>query len=160
MPTNAAISLPPSPFGIFASAVDQANSNPAGDEIVAKFEVTLAARGISIVDGKKIKVAKAGVYNFQFTLQLYNLAASIIPFTFFLAKNGVPEPGTRRMTEYAGSEANVFHVIHAQLELNVNDSVELKWICSDVTAALFSYPAAGTLPTMPSAYVTVSMVSG
>jgi hypothetical protein len=136
-------------------------SNPVRNVVrTVRYNTTAEADGISIVDGTKIKVSKAGVYNFQFSFQIYKTDGGSDAMDFWFVKNGnnLDDTNTRMTLINTGyySVAAWNFVTSA----NAGDEFEIRWSSADTAASLYtSGPfTSPTRPRIPAVILTVVQI--
>jgi len=128
-----------------------------------KLGVTDLTNGITVANNSKIKIANAGIYNIQFSLQLEKAGGSgNMIADIWLRKNGVNLAGTTGKVVLTGS-ANASPVVAAWnyvIAVSSNDSLELMWATSNDNVVIKASPATSPHPSIPSAILTVTQQSG
>lgn len=154
----------------FISAYDttiQPASPPAtsANEQIITFNTVDSALGISIVDGSKITVTRAGVYNLQFSAQFDKTDSGQDTFELWLKKNGQPMAWSNTTSDANNNNAKVVAAWNFVLTLAAGDYLELAWWSLDVNMRLFSNAAQPAVPgvsparpAIPSVIVTVTGV--
>jgi len=155
----------PAPVGYYGSFSDSTTQTAAliNTAYGVKLGVTDLSNGVTIANNTRIKIANAGIYNIQFSLQLEksggsgNMIADI-----WLRKNGVYLNGTTGKVVLTGS-ANASPVIAAWnyvIAVSSNDSLELMWATSNDNVVIKATAATSPHPSIPSAILTVTQQSG
>ena len=128
-----------------------------------KLGVTDLSNGVTISNNTRIKIANAGIYNIQFSLQLEKTGGSgNMIADIWLRKNGVNLQGTTGKVVLTGS-ANASPVVAAWnyvIAVSSNDSLELMWSTSNDNVVIKASPATSPHPSIPSAILTVTQQSG
>ena len=106
--------------------------------------------GVTVVDGSKITFQSTGVYNLQFSAQVFNTENNQEhEATFWLKKNGTDIPDTAGVITVTGKHSGVTGAAlpswNWMLPLNANDYVELYWHTNSTNVLLGTLPA-GTSP--------------
>ena len=125
--------------------------------------VTDFSNEVSLVNGSKITVANAGVYNLQFSVQLQNLDNAPQDVFIWLKQNGTDIAGSTGLVGMpARKSAGVpFHDIKGWnyfLSMNANDYVQIYLSTTNVDVTIQTYAASGT-PTKPSTASVVATLS-
>lgn len=146
-------------YGSFYSTQDQTN---AGATSVNKmtYNVTDISNGISIVSSSRITIANAGVYNLQFSAQVFKTSGGTSKIDIWLCKNGSNVANTNTEMEVSGNSHGSVAAWNFFVNAAAGDYYELCWSSSDTTM-LLDYQAAGTSPTrpaIPSVILTVNKV--
>lgn len=120
-----------------------------------------ATSGVSIVDNSKITVDATGVYNIQFSAQLYrSTGGTSKQAIIWLRKNGVDIPAT---STHVTMQANATYLVASWnffVKLNAGQNVELMIWQDDAIQILYD-PANVTVPypSTPSVILTVEKVN-
>ena len=113
-----------------------------------------------------IHVANAGIYNYQFSVQLKNTDTQIHSSWIWLRVNGVDVAGTGSkfdvISSHGGTPGFVIAACNFYVQLQANDYVEM-WAAADDTTITFDATAAQVspfaMPAIPSVVATLSFVS-
>lgn len=113
-----------------------------------------------------IAVRYAGIYNYQFSVQLENTDTQIHSAWIWLRVNNVDVPGTASKFDVTSSHGGIPGYIIAAcnfyVSLNAGDTVEM-WAAVDNVAVSFQAAAAQTspfaMPSIPSVVATLTFVS-
>lgn len=113
-----------------------------------------------------IAVSSAGIYNYQFSVQLKNTDTQIHSAWIWLRINGVDLAGTGSkfdvISSHGGTPGFVIAACNFYVALNANDTVEM-WAAVDNVAVTFDATAAQTspfvMPSIPSVVATLTFVS-
>lgn len=165
-PTGATGATGPSPvlyYGSFYDTSDQTNTVTNTARPMTLNEVTpgvngVIADGISVVSGSRITFAHTGVYNLQFSAQLYN-GSGAAPIDIWLAKNGVavPETDTQELIPANNRTVASWNFL---VDANAGDYCQLMWMSNDSNATIESTAARTvngySIPAIPSLIVTVT----
>lgn len=110
-------------------------------------------------DTSKIYVTHAGIYNFQFSLQLDQSSASTHKFWVWPRRNGFDAPDSG--SEYAlnGSTAEIIAALNYYIEMQPGDYFQLMWAVSSTNVFIAKIAAAPPVPAIPSAILSVNFVS-
>ena len=150
--------------GSFYSLNDQtALVNTATPVLV---EQTAFAQEISVVDDSKITIAKPGVYNLQFSLQMTNAATQIYTASFWIRLNGADYPASNTEIDVPSSHGgNPGKIVAAWnimgIATNVNDYVQLMWSTNNANVRIehIDPQINPTRPATPSAIITIQQVA-
>jgi hypothetical protein len=146
-------------YGSFFDTTTQTNATPNIARGV-KYNSTAESNGVSINDGSIIKISKTGVYNFQFSIQIYKSDGGTDTIDFWLVKNNsnVPDTNTRltMFDRYFYSVAAWNYVVSA----NAGDEFQLYWSSPDNNASLLTLGpfTSPTRPRIPSVIMTVTQI--
>lgn len=113
-----------------------------------------------------IAVNQAGIYNYQFSVQLKNTDSQIHSAWIWLRVNNVDVVGTGSkfdvISSHGGTPGFVIAAANFYVELQAGDTVEM-WAASSNTAITFDATAAQTspfaMPAIPSVVATLTFVS-
>lgn len=113
-----------------------------------------------------IHVSTAGIYNYQFSVQLKNTDTQIHSAWIWLRVNGVDAVGTGSkfdvISSHGGTPGFIIAACNFYVELQAGDYVEM-WAAADDTAVTFDATTASTspfaMPSIPSVVATLSFVS-
>ena len=146
-------------YGSFYSNATQ--TNPVANTAMAlTFNNTNSANGVSVVSNSRLTVAKAGVYNIQFSAQFTKTDAGTDYMEVWLSKNGTSVPWTNTRLKLDGS--NVYEVASWNFveTLGATEYVQIMWGSADLNAQIVAIPSANTTMgiDVPSVIVTVTPV--
>jgi hypothetical protein len=146
-------------YGSFYSNTTQ--TNPVANTAMAMtFNNTASANGVSVTSSSRLTVAKAGVYNIQFSAQFTKTDAGVDYMEVWLSKNGTSVPWTNTRLRLTGS--NVYEVASWNFveTLGAGEYVQLMWGSADLNAQIVAIPSANTTMgiDVPSVIVTVTPV--
>ena len=150
------------PENIYGSFYDTTTQTCGLDGIEAMtYDTTVVSNGVSIVANSQITFAYSGVYNIQFSAQLYRTAGgSSKQVTIWLRKNGVDVDWS---AGYVTMEANGDFLISSWNyfeSVNAGDYVEIMWSQNDAIEIAAAPPNIGIpYPATPSVILTASKVS-
>lgn len=113
-----------------------------------------------------IHVLNAGIYNYQFSVQLKNTDSQIHSAWIWLRVNNVDVPGTGSkfdvVSSHGGTPGFVIAACNFYVDLQASDTVEM-WAAVSNTAVTFDAAGASTspfvMPAIPSVVATLSFVS-
>lgn len=125
-------------------------------------EVTDLSAGVSVVANTQVTVATAGIYNLQFSSQLFHRTGggggSGEQIDIWLALNGNPvaDSATRLIVpnnRYLVAAWNYF------VQLAAGDYVQLIYYTNNANIAIEHVPAAGAIPAIPSTILTMTQIA-
>jgi hypothetical protein len=153
------------PYGAFQDSTDQTAASTTVAYPVT-FNTTDFSNGVTVSSNSRITVAKAGLWNLQFSIQLVNTTNATHDVDIWFRVNGtnVPASNSRFGLAPRKSAGDPYHVIAALnyfVSLNATDYVEIMWKTNDTGVYIEHYPvsASPTRPAVPSAIVTMTFVS-
>lgn len=146
-------------YGSFYSNVTQ--TNPVANTAMAMtFNNTPSANGVSVTSSSRLTVAKAGIYNIQFSAQCTKTDAGTDYIEIWLSKNGTSVPWTNTRLKLEGS--NVYQIASWNFveTLGASEYVQLMWGSADLNAQIVAIPLANTTMgvAVPSVIATVTPV--
>ena len=154
----------PAPVGYYGAFQDTTTQTAVSINTAygVKLGVTDLSNGVTISNNTRIKIANAGIYNIQFSLQLEKTGSGNMIADIWLRKNGVNLAGTTGKVVLTGS-ANASPVIAAWnyvIAVASGDSLELMWATSNDNVVIKATAATSPHPSIPSAILTVTQQSG
>lgn len=155
----------PAPVGYYGAFEDTTTQTAVSINTAygVKLGVTDLSNGVTISNNTRIKIANAGIYNIQFSLQLEKTGGSgNMIADIWLRKNGVNLDGTTGKVVLTGS-ANASPVVASWnyvISVSSNDSLELMWATSNDNVVIKASPATSPHPSIPSVILTVTQQSG
>ena len=152
-------------YGTFYDTTTQTIANTASVYAI-KVNTTDLANAVTLVSGSKIKVARAGIFNFQFSIQLENADTSQANDAWvWLRKNGVDVAQTNTKITLANKHSGIngagIMALNFVLTLAANDYLELWWNANSTQVSIPSYTAVAgppTYPAVPGVIYTISEV--
>lgn len=153
------------PYGAFSNNTDQLAPS-AGTTAIVVFDTTEESNGIYLSNTTRINVRNAGLYNFQYSLQLQNSTNDGQYADVWFRVNGtdVPRSGSRFGIQARKSTGDPSHLIGSMnifLDLNANDYVEIAGSVSDVGVSLEHFPADTGIPrpSIPAVILTAQFIA-
>ena len=146
-------------YGSFYDTTDQTN---AGATSVNKMTLntTDLANGVSIVSNSRITIANTGIYNLQFSAQVFKTSGGTSKIDIWLCKNGSNVANTNTELQLDGNNHGTVAAWNFFVNAAAGDYFELCWASAD-TAVRLDYTAAQSSPTrpaIPSLIVTVQKI--
>ena len=153
------------PNGQFTSTLDQTIASTTTAYNIT-FNNTEVSQDITLVSGYQITTAKAGRYNFQFSIQFANLANSTETADVWFHHNGIDIPRSNSRFGMAARKnpSTPFYCIgtvNLLVDMAAGDNVSLQWSATNTDVSIQADPA-GTSPTrpvLPSVILTATFVS-
>lgn len=151
-------------YGSFFDLTTQTIANTASVYPIA-ISNTDVSNNVSITSGSRITVARAGVYNLQFSLQLSNASASEQDAYIWLRKNGtdVADSATtlsipKKHGSVNGAGVAAWNFI---VTLGNGEYVQLYWNANstDMSMPTIAASASPVIPRIPSVIVTMTEVT-
>lgn len=114
----------------------------------------------------RIYITNAGIYNYQYSLQVSNSAAQIHPLDIWIRQNGVDVPDSNSVVNLPVKRGSVnsetIIAINYLIRVQAGDYIELIWLADDTAVSLSTIPASAVAPIhprAPAAILTVTFVS-
>ena len=160
--TGTSIGLSVGPKEYYLSAYSTQDQTNGGATVANKmtYNTTDISNGVSIVSSSRITIANAGVYNLQFSAQVFKTSGGTSKIDIWLCKNGSNVANTNTEMEVTGNSHGSVAAWNFFVNAAAGDYYELCWSSADTTMIL-DYQAAGTSPTrpaIPSVILTVNKV--
>jgi hypothetical protein len=117
------------------------------------------ANGVSIVSGSRITVANEGVYNLQFSTQLFRNGGGSLTNTYmWFRKNGTNIPNSNTAWTTNANNGYTVATLNYVDTYNANDYIELMWMADGSNVELTYINAPSGLPSIPSIILTLTQV--
>lgn len=165
IPFSDAAEMDAAPYGAFSNNTDQ-TAPSVGTTALVKFDTTEESNGVYLSNDTRINVRNAGIYNFQFSLQLANSTndGQYADVWFRVSGTDVPRSASRFGLPARKSTGDPSHLIGSMnifLDLAANDYVEIAGAVSDVGVTLEHFPADTGIPrpVIPAAIVTAQYIA-
>lgn len=142
-------------YGAFSDTTDQTVSATVSASFT--FNTIDTDDGVDIVAGSRITVPSTGIYNIQFSAQLFATAGADVVY-IWLKKNGTNVPNSTGVSDLENNQKLIISW-NWVLPLNANDYVEITWQSDNGNARLEHFNAVGNIPAVPSIIVTVTQVA-
>lgn len=139
--------------------VDQTNAGATSVNLM-KYRTTDISRDISIASDSRITMAKAGIYNIQFSAQLDKTDSGDDTVQIWLRKNGNNVANSNTEMTLVGNSGKHVAAWNFVVQASAGDYFEIAWHSAD-TAVFINYIAAASTPTrpaIPSVILTVTQV--
>ena len=114
----------------------------------------------------RIYITNAGIYNYQYSIQVSNSAAQIHPLDVWIRQNGVDVPNSNSSVNLpvkcGAINSETILAINYLINVQGGDYIELMWLADDAAVSLSTLPASVVAPIYPQApavIVTVTFVS-
>ena len=149
------------PAGSWLSTVSQNSASPALTEYLMSLNHTDFERFVRLEDGTKLRVFKAGLYNLQFSAQVYNSdgGGNSAAIEIWLKKNGVAIDNSGTKVSVTTNSPYKVAAWNFFVPMAVNDYVELAWMTNTVGINLISNTSMAGAPHIPSLIVTLNQVA-
>ena len=155
--TNGAAAITIASDKAYGSFYDTTTQSAAALTIKAiTFNSTELSYGVSIgTPTSRFVVAKAGIYNIQFSAEISNPSAAIDDVTIWLRQNGVDLANSAGIVgsppKHGAINGHTIIGWNYILQAAANDYFELYWITDNGTTQILTYPASTVAPIHPQA---------
>jgi hypothetical protein len=124
------------------------------------FNNTDLSNGVTIVDNSKITIANSGIYNIQFSAQLYKHTggSSSAEVNAWLRKNNNNVASTDTRWNVENDFQYVVAIVNFFVDASAGDYYQLMWMTSSTQADLHYEAASVNHPAIPSIILTVNQV--
>jgi len=127
------------------------------------YPVTLSATTESYLvsigsPASRIVCAQAGVYNFQFSIQLDKTAASTAAVYIWYRVNGLDIANSATKVAVNGSDAEIVAAWNFLQDMDAGDYFELVWSTDDTNCFIAGFAASPPVPAIPSVILTAVQV--
>lgn len=146
------------PTGEFYSTADQPIAVIDTAQPVT-FSATRVSTGIAVVSNSQITVDYSGTYYIQFHGQVASNTAADKIAIVWANVDGTPVADSAREYTFAGSATEIEVTWALVVQLDAGSYVEIEWAANDTDVALDAIAAASPHPGIPSASVSVFLVS-
>jgi hypothetical protein len=123
------------------------------------FQNTDIASGVRIVDQNKITTDNAGLYSFDFRLQLTSSNSSQKQIYIWARKNGVDVPRSTSKVTLVGNGVELVPSWSFSLSMQIGDYFELMYAVSDLAITINAPNGVSFAPSTPSATLRVSQIN-
>lgn len=145
-------------YGVFSSLVTQTPA-AANTPYAVTFETTEIASGVRVVDNRKITTDNAGLYSFDFRLQLTSSNSSQKSVYIWARKNGVNIPNSNSKITISGNGVELVPSWSFTVSTQVGDYFELMYAVSDTAVSIDAPAATSFAPSTPAATLRVSQIN-
>ena len=148
------------PQYVSAYSTSSISASSAGTEYIIPY-TTSSLSSASYLTGSKFYVAKNGLYDVQYTIQINRVASSgTATVSVWLKKDGVNVPLTNRNFNSTGNigTANRVGSSNYFITMTSGSYLELAWSTSDIAVILQALPSSSLHPATPSISATLNRV--
>lgn len=148
-------------YGSFYDTTDQTSTVTGRGMTLSQ---TIASNGVSIdpTDATKLNFTTSGVYNIQFSAQMFKTATGNQTADIWLKVGGVNVPWSDTAIDIVSNRSTKIGAFVAAWNFMVNvtagQSVQLFWASSDTSMTIESVDATNGIPSIPGLIVTVQQV--
>lgn len=148
------------PNGLFFSTTDQ----PIAAVNVAQpinFPIEYLNNAVRVNSGtdSRVYVDVGGVYNFQFSGQLFSGSASAKQVYIWIARNGIDIGYSTHQYTISGANTHQDISWNFNIDLDVGEYIEMQWAADDIDVSLEAAAATAPHPGMPSAVMAVNFIA-
>lgn len=144
-------------YGEYIDLTTQTNTN-VGHGIPVRYNTFIRGNHVTVVDGSKITMDFAGVYNIQFSFQMHKTDAGTDTAFIWLSKNGNTVANSNTGITMQGLGAKYVAAWNFVVEAAAGDYYEIMWGSIDPKMQIFYDPTPTLGPAIPSTIVTVAQV--
>ena len=143
-------------YGSFYDTTTQTNTS-VGNAIPISYNTTDINNGITITGtgNTEIRIATAGTYNIQFSLQLRKTDGGADTVYIWLDKNGTRVDNSATNLYLVGSNAADVAAWNFVVNATANDYYRLMWMSTDSHVEIVAVTAGAVVPAIPSVILTV-----
>lgn len=142
----------------YISAYDTTNQNQSGNNgTPLKYNTTEISSGISIVSDSRITFSKAGIYNIQFSAQIFKSDSGTDIVTMWLRKNGTNVANSNTEVILVGNDGRSVAAWNFLVSAEANDYFEIVWFSADLNVFMDAVTnlTSPLRPDIPSVILTV-----
>lgn len=145
-------------YGVFSSSVTQ-TAALINTPYKVNFENTDIESGIRVVDTNKITTDNAGLYSFDFRLQLTSSNSSQKDMYIWARKNGVDISRSASKVTLVGNGVELVPSWSFSVSMQIGDYFELMYAVTDLAISINAPAATSFAPATPSATLRVSQIN-
>jgi hypothetical protein len=145
------------PYGSFYDTTASVSS--VTTEKVIALGTTADAYVVSIVDGTKMTFKYAGVYNIQFSAQVYQSANGNPAINFWIKKNGTRVEATTGQVDLSNQNHYALPAWNYVIKVNAGEYIDFWWNSSS-TVTLTTTTAGTYAPAAPAMIATATLAGG
>jgi hypothetical protein len=149
--------IPTRYYGAFYDLTTQTGATNVSQSV--QLRNTQHSNGVSIVSGSRVTVDNVGVYNLQFSIQLYRSSGGSVVNTYFWFRiNGINVTNSNTaVTTNANNGYTVASWNYVDV-FNAGDYIELMWMADGSNVELSYIVTPTGLPSIPSVILTLTQV--
>lgn len=148
------------PAGLFFSTDDQPiNAVNTAQPIDFPIEYLNNAVRVNSGTDSRVYVDIGGVYNFQFSGQLFSGSASAKQVYIWIARNGVDIGYSTHQYTISGANTHLNISWNFDIDLDAGEYIEMQWASSDIDTRLEAAAPTAPHPGMPSAVMAVNFIA-
>jgi len=147
-------------LGAFFDTTTQTDGSGA---VAMTFNTQAISRGVTVVDGSKIYVDRAGLYEFQLSPHIHNTDSQSHTFSLWGRLNGQDIASSRFIysvpSSHGGSPGALIPSQNFWLNLNAGDYVQVVWESNSTDVTIAYHAAESGKPVSPSLLLTVKEIA-
>lgn len=148
-------------IGLFFDTSTQTDGSGA---VAMQFNTQAISRGVTLVDGSKIYVNRAGIYEFQLSTHIHNDDSQAHFFELWGKLNNQDIDNSRFIysvpSSHGGSPGALIPSQNFWLSLNAGDYVQIMWATDSEDVTIAYHVAEAGKPVSPSLLLTVKEIAG
>jgi len=145
-------------YGVFSDTTDQTASATATPTAIT-FDTTDQSDGVALgIPTSRVLISEAGLYNFQFSLQVTSASSSVKYIEVWPRINGINVANSNTKWSINSNTAVIVPALNYILPMNASDYFELMFAVNDTNVKLDASAATGYSPAIPSVILTVTQV--
>ena len=145
-------------YGSFSDTTNQ-TANAANTPYEVSFNTTDSSKGHYIRNNTEIVANVAGIYNYQFSMQLTSTSASLDNVYIWIRKNNVDVPNTATIVSLAQNKQYAVAAWNFFVGMNAGDHIHLMWAVTDTRLSIAAPAATSFCPAVPSVILTVNQIN-
>lgn len=145
-------------YGTFSSSTTQ-TPVASNTTYAITFETTEISSGVNITNASRVTTQYAGLYSFDFRLQLTSSNSSQKSVYIWARKNGIDIPNSNSKVTIVGNGVEVVPSWSFSVSMQAGDYFELMYAASDTAVSINAPAATSFTPATPSATLRVSQIN-
>lgn len=145
-------------YGVFSSSITQ-TAPTINTPHPVHFQTTEISSGVRILNAGEIVTDNAGLYSFDFRLQLTSTNSSKKEVYIWARKNGIDIPNSSSKVTLVGNEVEVVPSWSFSISMQPGNYFELMYAVTDLTVLINAPASTSFAPSIPSATLRVSQIN-
>lgn len=145
-------------YGVFSSLTTQV-PDAANTAYAVNFQSTEIASAVSVTNSNRVTTEYAGLYSFDFRLQLTSSNSSQKSVYIWARKNGVDIPNSTSKVTITGNGVQVVPSWSFSVSMQAGDYFQLMYAVTDTSVSIDSPISTSFAPATPSATLRVSQIN-
>ena len=142
---------------------DTTNQTDGSGAVAMTFNTTAISVGVSLVDGSKIRVDRAGLFEFQLSPHIHNTDSQAHSFELWGRLNNADIPNSRFIysvpSKHGSTPGALIPSQNFWLNLNAGDYVQIMWETDNAAVTIAYHAAEPPKPVSPSLLLTVKEIA-